>query len=94
MYKIYHHTFGRKLDITNQLIDDVRLFHETFYFRKWAQFDKAKRGTFNLIPNPEYLKELKKDYSQMLKMIYEKDNNINFDQIIETIREIQEKINI
>lgn len=93
VYKIFNNEFKKSIDIEEKLIGEVRVFHDIFYFRKWAQFEKAKRGTFNLIPKDEYLLELEKDYAQMLGMIYEKDNNISFNQIIEVIKEIEMKLN-
>lgn len=91
-FKIYKKRIEVK-DITDELIDDVRVFHEIFYFRKWAQFEKAKRGTFKLIPSNEYLVELKKDYDEMLGMIYKEDQHISFDEIIKVIKELEEELN-
>lgn len=64
-----------------------------FYYRKWANFKEAKIGSFNLIPNNEYLKKLKEDYELMRKMIYGADKEITFDDIINVIKMIEEELN-
>ncbi|MCR1809462.1 nucleotidyl transferase AbiEii/AbiGii toxin family protein [Haploplasma modicum] len=93
VYKMYISYYKNNIDFDDDLIDDVRIFHEIFYYRKWADFENAKIGTFKLIPNNTYLLNLERDYNNMLSMIYKSDNKITFNEIIDTIKEIENKIN-
>lgn len=93
VYKIYTNYYKNKVELDDSLIDSVRTFHESFYYRKWANFENAKRGTFILCPNDEYLKNLEIDFNDMLIMIYKEDSNIKFSKIIEAIKEIELKLN-
>lgn len=90
---MYISYYKNNIDFDDDLIDDVRIFHEIFYYRKWADFEIAKIGTFKLIPNNTYLLNLERDYNNMLSMIYKSDNKITFNEIIDTIKEIENKIN-
>jgi len=94
IFKIYTSYYKKTINIKDELITDVRTFHEIFYYRKWAGFEHAKKGTFKLMPSDDYLLNLEKDFNDMLSMIYKSDNKLKFTEIINTIKEVEYKVNI
>ena len=62
-----------------------------FYRCPWANYENAKPGTFRLIPEPARLEELEKDYRQMKVMIF--GDVPKFDQIINTLKTLEDEIN-
>jgi hypothetical protein len=67
--------------------------HKSLYFRSaWAQYETARRGTLRLIPNPDRLGDLRKDYREMAPMIF--DNPApEFDDIMKRIEDLERSIN-
>jgi hypothetical protein len=74
-----------------QLLKDVVAFKMRFYRCPWANYENAKPGTFRLIPEPARLEELEKDYRQMKVMIF--GDVPKFDQIINTLKTLEDEIN-
>ncbi len=77
--------------------DDIRLlqkvveFKMKFYPRKWAYYENAVPGTLKLVP-PEYrMKELRKDYAAMSKMMFY--SYPNFDELMTYMHELEYEIN-
>ena len=67
--------------------------HKSFYFRSaWAQYETARRGTLRLIPEPDRLGDLRKDYRKMAPMIFD-DPAPGFDDIMKRIEELERIIN-
>ncbi len=73
------------------LLEDVAEFKKKFYACAWAKYDNAKVGTLKLLPPEFRYKELKDDYRAMRNMIFGK--YIDFEEIIETLRELEIEIN-
>lgn len=73
------------------LLEAVVQFKQRFYPSGWAKYDEAKVGTLKLLP-PEFRHaELRKDYTAMQNMIFEK--NLSFEEIIETLEALEHEIN-
>ena len=47
VYKMYISYYQKRINLQDELIDDVRTFHEIFYYRKWADFANAKKEVLN-----------------------------------------------
>jgi hypothetical protein len=74
------------------LLEQVILFKERFYRTPWARLPEAIPGTFKLIPSPERIAGLEKDYRQMQTMIFD-PNPPPFSTIIATLSELEKRIN-
>jgi len=74
-----------------KLLESVVKFKQKFYPSSWAKYEDAKAGKLKLLP-PEYRhKELKKDYTSMQNMIFNK--NLDFDEIISILKSLEDEIN-
>jgi hypothetical protein len=73
------------------LLRDVVDFKTKFYPCSWARYDLAQPGTFKLLPPAPTLAFLKKDYAQMMIMIF--GVVPTFDQIIDSLRELEDEMN-
>ena len=73
------------------LLKDVVEFKKKFYPRTWANYEDAKKRTFNLLPPELRLEALEKDYKAMQNMIF--DKKIGFDEIIDILKNLEIEIN-
>lgn len=72
-------------------LDSVVEFKKKFYPRGWARYDLAKRGTLKLVPNDYRIGELERDYKAMQDMLF--GDKPSFNEIINSIRELETKLN-
>lgn len=77
----------RKLDLLESVIE----FKTRFYPRGWANYDKARPGSFKLIPPERILEVLQKDYLSMQEMIF--GQRPEFEEIITGLAELESEIN-
>jgi hypothetical protein len=73
------------------LLADVVKHKETFYPSAWAQYELARPGSLHLVPTPERLAALKRDYRNMGVMIFGKPPA--FDDIMETLDGLETEVN-
>lgn len=76
-----------------ELLSDVVEFKSKFYPRAWAKYEEAKIGTLKLVPPKYRFKELKKDYENMLEMMFYHAKVPSFELIIDEIKKLEEEIN-
>lgn len=87
-----------KSDVKDEALKDITLlqnvveFKQRFYPRGWAKYEDAKIGTLKLLPPDFRLVELEKDYKAMGNMIF--DKYIDFDEIIKSLKDLEEEINL
>jgi hypothetical protein len=74
-----------------KLLEDVIDFKKKFYVDKWSDYDSAKPGSLRLLPPEFKIAELAKDYKAMGHMIF--DKQLSFEEIIETLRSLEDEIN-
>ena len=93
-YDVYK-MIGTKIEddsITNlSLLEQVVRFKKKFFYSASAKYDLAKPGTINLVPDDPVIDKLSRDYEQMREMIFGEYPDFNL--IINTIKEFQEKLN-
>lgn len=66
--------------------------HKSHFFRSsWANYDTAKRGSFKLLPKPEAIENLKKDYKAMEQMFFKTPPS--FEEILDTLRDAETTLN-
>jgi hypothetical protein len=71
--------------------DRVVQWKSLFFGRTWAHYDEAKPGTFRLVPHPERLPALRRDYQAMRDMYLAEP--ATFDRILSTLSELETRIN-
>lgn len=92
LYKMFSTNIKVEALKDRELLDEVREFTMTFYYRSWSGFENAKPGTFRLYPNDTYISELENDYFQMRKMIFG-DDVPEFQEVLGIIKLLEEEIN-
>ena len=73
------------------LLTQVAEFKQTFYPRKWAQYESARIGTLKLVPAVHSMGRLRSDYAMMRSMIY--GNYPDFDEMMQFIKKLEARIN-
>lgn len=74
-------------DLRERVVNWKRLF----FGSAWANYDEAKPGTFRLVPPPERLPALRRDYQSMRDMYLSEP--ASFDNILTTLAELEKRIN-
>jgi hypothetical protein len=85
-----HPTAGRAID-QHDLRDRVVAWKGQFFGSSWANYDQAKPGTFRLVPPPERLPALKRDYQAMRGMYL--SDPASFDDILAALAALEQRIN-
>jgi hypothetical protein len=75
----------------HELRDQVVRWKSRFFGSSWAHYETAKPGTFHLVPSPERISELKRDYRQMRDMYLSEP--LTFDEIISILSGLEKRIN-
>jgi Nucleotidyl transferase AbiEii toxin, Type IV TA system len=73
------------------LLADVVKHKETFYPAAWAQYELARPGSLHLVPKPERMAALERDYKNMSVMLFGEPPGFN--EIIEVLAELEKGIN-
>ncbi len=71
--------------------DQVVKWKSQFFGSAWANYDAAKPGTFRLVPRPERLPDLRRDYQAMRDMYLAEP--VSFDEILQTLSALESRIN-
>ena len=74
-----------------ELRDRVVEWKARFFGSSWAKYDLAKPGTFRLIPGPERISELRRDYQEMRVMYLSEPPG--FDEVLGRLAGLEQKIN-
>jgi hypothetical protein len=77
----------QKMDLLQEVVNHKMLFFPS----AWAHYKTAIAGTLHLVPPDDRHKELQRDYSAMREMIFSEPPL--FEQILETLRSLEERIN-
>lgn len=92
LFRLGRSTYGesalRDLDLLNDVVD----FKSRFYPSSKARYELAKPGSFRLVPSPEKIKALAKDYEAMKSMIF--GEIPDFEEIMIFLRSLEESINL
>ncbi|HEV3439753.1 MAG TPA: nucleotidyl transferase AbiEii/AbiGii toxin family protein [Gemmata sp.] len=86
-----NHSAARKAIGQHDLRDRVVAWKSQFFGSSWANYDEAKPGTFHLVPPPERLAALSRDYQSMRDMYL--TNPSSFDDILATLGDLETRIN-
>jgi hypothetical protein len=74
-------------DLRNRVVE----WKSQFFGSSWANYDRAKPGTFRLVPPPERQAALRRDYRAMRDMYLTEP--ANFEDILTTLAELENRIN-
>ncbi len=75
----------------HELRSRVVAWKSQFFGSSWANYDQAKPGTFRLVPPPERLPALRRDYQAMRDMYLSEP--ASFDDILSTLADLEARIN-
>ena len=94
LVKLAGHESGQKAVLNHDLFKDVVKHKSIFFNASYANYDQGLQGKLVLIPNADSLGALKKDYQQMVisGMLY--GTILDFDSMIDLIRDIEKNINV
>jgi hypothetical protein len=73
------------------LLDQVVIHKQTFYPSAWAHYAAAYPGSLHLLPSPERVVALERDYRNMSVMLF--GDAPAFEQVIETLAALEQEIN-
>jgi Nucleotidyl transferase AbiEii toxin, Type IV TA system len=85
-----HPTASLAVDL-HELRGRVVQWKSQFFGSTWANYDRAKPGTFRLVPPPERLAALRRDYQAMRDMYLSEP--MSFDDILTTLATLESRIN-
>jgi hypothetical protein len=85
-----HATASKAVD-DHALRDRVVQWKSQFFGSSWANYDHAKPGTFRLVPPPERLPTLRRDYQAMRDMYLSEP--VRFDEILSVLATLERRIN-
>jgi predicted nucleotidyltransferase component of viral defense system len=91
LVRIAEHPEGRKSISRLDLLEAVVEHKKVFFRSGWASYETAKPGTFRLVPPPERIIALKRDYALMQDMFF--GATPDFDSVLKTLSELQTEIN-
>ncbi|QEH38950.1 hypothetical protein OJF2_75600 [Aquisphaera giovannonii] len=85
------HPFASRAVDQHELRSRVVRWKSLFFGSSWANYDEAKPGTFRLVPPPERLPMLRRDYQAMRDMYLSEP--AGFDDILATLAGLEARIN-
>lgn len=85
-----HPAASKALD-QHELRNRVVQWKSQFFGSSWANYDQAKPGTFRLVPPPERLPSLRRDYEAMRDMYL--SDPVSFDDVLLMLTEMERRIN-
>ena len=91
MAALAKHPHARTAIDRHDLRDRVVKWKSQFFGSAWANYDQAKPGTFRLVPPPERLPALRRDYQAMRDMYLTEP--ASFDEILTTLSRLENRIN-
>ncbi len=86
------HESGQRALKDLDLLESVVNYKNQYFRSSFANYDKAKPGTFRLVPKSHRLPDLKSDYQQMKEMFYE--DPPNFEDLLMQLKKIENAINL
>ncbi len=85
-----HTTASRAID-RRDIRERVVRWKSQFFGSAWANYEAAKPGTYRVVPRPDQLPALRRDYQAMRDMYLTEPTS--FDDILATLSELERRIN-
>lgn len=90
--KVFESDVGRNAMGDLELLRRVAAHQQTFFFAGWAKYEEAVPGTLRLVPPPERVAELRKDYEEMRRQFIF-GHAPEFDDLIKVLAEVEKHVN-
>lgn len=74
-----------------ELLKSVTKHKDLFYHSAWAKYDRARPGSFHLMPRDERLPLIRRDYREMLAMFFNEPPE--FESILKQLSDLEKRIN-
>jgi hypothetical protein len=74
-----------------ELRDRVVAWKSRFFGSAWANYDKAKPGSFRIVPSAERQPDLRRDYQHMREMYFSEPRS--FDELLAVLGELEARVN-
>lgn len=91
VYKMYDTEIKKTAINDYGLLFDVINFKSKFYRRNWAKYDDILERKLKLVPSPNRLEELHRDYQSMEEMIY--GDYPSFNELVKVLKDLENEIN-
>lgn len=75
------------------LLNDVLMIKKAFFNASYANYDKCEKQQFRLVPELDEIVGLKVDYEHMIKSDMFLNEPMKFDNVVEELNDLQERIN-
>lgn len=92
LYKYIQSAYLQEAMANRTLLEQVIRFKNQFYYAAWADLKAALHGKFHLIPPPQRIQPLAKDYASMQDMIFQ-GKAPTFNQILEGLASLEKDLN-
>ena len=89
--RLYQNPVGQKALLRPDLLASVVEHKMLFFYSGWANYHSARLGSIRLLPAPERLAELKRDYHAMAEMIF--GDPPPFDELLTLLGEVERRLN-
>ncbi len=93
LYKLVNTDFISAI-FSKEILNEVLTIKKAFYKNSSSNYDKCNTGELRLIPDNADISGLKKDYQKMIDEDYFFRDPPSFDEIISSLKIIEEKINV
>ena len=92
--RLSEHPAGQAALADRQMLVAVVRHKKVFFHSSYANYDECLAGRARLVPGPEKLAELREDYEYMRRAGFLNRNPLDFDTVIERVREVEKKVNL
>jgi hypothetical protein len=89
--RLAHHEVGRTALERIDLLSAVAQHKAAYFPSRWARYEDATTGQLHLVPGESLERELRADYTSMHEMFF--DEPESFDDILQTLRDIETRVN-
>lgn len=93
LYMLTHSPIGTEALKRLDILDSVLEYKRAFFNASYAHYDDCENGKVRLLPSPENLKALSKDYDQMIDADMFYQTPPVFTDIIDTLQNLESEIN-
>jgi hypothetical protein len=93
LVKLHRSDIGERALADLPLLEAVARHKQVFFFVGWARYDEAKPGSLRLLPATHRLAALRTDYARMEQMLFPGATHPSFDELLQSLGEIESAIN-
>ena len=87
------HSAGQSAIENRELFEEVVRHKKVFFYTSYANYDACLAGRLKLLPETDSLKSLREDYEKMVGAGMMYSTPPSFDEIVELIRNLENRVN-